>query len=257
MTATQARGDVAADATVADRFPQATSRVESPAERNLLVEKHLPLVRRLARRFAYTGEAVEDLFQVGCVGLVKAADKFDPNRQVSFVSYATPVIIGEIKNYFRDHGWAVRVPRKLQRHRIAARRAADQLTHTLGRSPTIAEIAGATEISEEQVLDTMELASIGRPLSLEAECGALDGQTGATMLDFLGREDPEFQAASDRSDIADALAGIDERERAIVVLRYRGLSQTEVATHLGISQMHVSRLQSKALHKLKLAIEGT
>ena len=258
MTTTQTVSNVMAGTTAVEGLPQPAYRTEGPAARDRLVETHLPLVHRLVKRFSYSGQAVEDLVQVGCVGLVKAAEKFDPEREVAFVTYAAPVIVGEIKNYLRDHGWSVRVPRKLQQHRIAVRRTVDQLTNSLGRSPTIPEIARATEITEEEVYDTMDLAGIGRPLSLDAERGALDGETGATLLDFLGREDPEFQAASDRSDIAGALTRLGERERTIIYLRfYEGLPQTEVSKRLGISQMHVSRLQRRALSSLKGSLEGS
>ena len=136
------------------------------ATRESLVENHLPLVRRLCMRFRHVGEPMDDLVQIGSVGLLKAIDKFDPQRGFSFMTYAVPVIVGEIKNYLRDHGWAVKVPRRLQKNKLAVHRAADGLTQVLGRSPTVAEIATATDLTQEEVYDTFEVGAYGRPLSL-------------------------------------------------------------------------------------------
>ena len=187
------------------------------------------------------------------MGLLKAIEKFEPERGTRFPSFAIPVIVGEIKNYFRDHGWAVKIPRKVQRQKLMVERAVENFTQRLGRSPTIPEIAEDTGLSEEEVLDTFEVEHYGKPLSLDAQYEWNGQGGGSTLLDYLGVEDPQFQDLADRIDIANSLQCLNERERAIIQLKfYSGLSQTEIAERLGISQMHVSRLQRNALGKLKL-----
>lgn len=200
---------------------------------------------------------MEDLVQIGSVGLLKAIDKFDPQRGFSFTTYAVPVIVGEIKNYLRDHGWAVKVPRRLQRNKIAVNRAADGLTQVLGRSPTVADIAKFTELTHEEVYDTFEVGAYGRPLSLEA--GYIGNGSGdpVSLLEYVGMEDPAFDRLSDRMDLTNTLQCLDQREETIVYLKfYAGLSQTKIAERLGISQMHVSRLQRRALEKLREVLAG-
>ena len=222
--------------------------------RSDMVADYLPLVHRLCRRFIHSGEPMEDLVQVGSIGLIRAVDKYDPRRGSSFPAYAIPIIVGEIKNHFRDHGWAVKVPRKLQRQKVAVERAVDTLTHRLGRSPTIPEIAGATGFAEEEVYDTFEVA---RPLSLDVEYEGSDSEHGSSILDYLGREDPHFEEMIDRIDLDNTLVRLNPRENIIIHLKfYRGLSQTEIADRLGISQMQVSRLQRVALGKLKQSLQG-
>ena len=222
-----------------------------------MVTKHLPLVRRLCRRFRHTGEHIDDLVQVGTIGLLKAIAKFDPSRGFHFVTYAVPVIVGEIKNHLRDHGWAVKVPRKLQKHKLAVQRAVDSLGHRLGRAPTVDEIAEETGLSQEDVYDTFEVVNYGRPLSLDARYSSSSGSEASTLLDYVGNEDPQFDRLSDRMDLASTMGCLDRRERTIILLKfYAGLSQTEIARRLGISQMHVSRLQRVALAKLRLRLTG-
>ncbi len=160
------------------------------AARERLLADHLPLVRRLCRRFSHTRQPQEDLVQVGSIGLLKAIDKYDPDRGSDFLAFAIPVIVGEIKNYFRDHGWAVKVPRKLQRQKQAVEKAIERLSQSLGRSPTIPEIAEAAECSEEEVYDTFELERYGKPLSLEAEHDGHRGEEVSSLLASLGREKP-------------------------------------------------------------------
>ena len=155
-----------------------------PVDRNRLVVEHLPLVRRLCRKFSHSGEPLEDLIQVGTVGLIKATEKYDPDRGSEFPAFAVPVIVGEIKNYFRDHGWAVKVPRRLQRQRLAVEKAVEPLTQRLGRSPTIPELSAATGIPEEQVYDTFEVAMYGRPLSLDAEYDRNGTKEASCLLDY-------------------------------------------------------------------------
>ena len=219
----------------------------------LNVEDHLALVRRLCRRFRHSGEPLEDIVQVGTIGLLKAIEKYDPDRGSGFAAFAVPVIVGEIKNYFRDHGWAVKVPRKLQRQKLAVARAVESLSQVLGHSPTIAEIAESTGISEEEVHDTFEVDKCGKPLSLDAEYTHNGSHEPSSLLDCVGSEDPGFEQMIDRIDLTNTLRCLSGRERVIIGLKfYSGLSQTEIAERLGISQMHVSRLQRSALDKLKL-----
>ena len=175
----------------ADGVDSGGPKVEFTAEdRDRLVASHIPLVHRLCRRFRDCGEAQEDLVQVGCIGLLKASKKFDTERGISFITYAVPVIVGEIKNHLRDHGWAVKVPRKIQKHKLAVQRAVESLGHILGRSPTFSEIAEATEISEAEIFDTFEVGNYGRPLSLDAEYDGNGTKDISTVMDFIGAEGP-------------------------------------------------------------------
>jgi len=223
------------------------------AARDHLVADHLPLVRRLCQRFSHSGESLEDLFQVGAIGLLKAIDKYNPQRGDNFVAFAIPVIVGEIKNYFRDHGWAVKLPRKLQTRKLAVDRTVGSLTQGLGRAPTIPEIAEATGFSEEEVYETFEVGRYGKPLSLDAEYEGDGGEETSSILDCLGSVDPELEGLANKVDLKAALGCLNSREEAIIYLRfYADLPQTEIAKRLGISQMHVSRLQRNALSKLKL-----
>jgi len=220
--------------------------------RDRMVEEYLPLVRRLCRRFSESGEPPEDLFQVGCIGLIRAIEKYDSTRGTKFITYAVPVIVGEIKNYFRDHGWAVKVPRKLQSQKLAVQRAVDSLHEALARPPTVQEIMEATGFTQEEVFDTFEVGKFGRPLSLDAENNGDDSEGAGTLQNYLGCEDPQFDRLTDTLDLTEALTSLEKREKTIISLKfYSGLSQTEIARQLGISQMHVSRLQRDALNKLK------
>ncbi len=241
---------------VADGVNGAGPKVEFTAEdRDRLVASYIPLVHRLCRRFRDCGEAQEDLVQVGCIGLLKAAKKFDPDRGVSFITYAVPVIVGEVKNHLRDHGWAVKVPRKIQKHKLAVQRAVESLGHILGRSPTFSEIAEATEISEAEIYDTFEVGNYGRPLSLDSEYDGNGTKDISTVMDYIGAKDPQFEKLEDRIDLGQTFGSLTRREKAIIYMKfYVGLSQTEIAKQLGISQMHVSRLQRHALRLLKDAL---
>ena len=228
-----------------------------PAVRDQLVVENLPLVHRLCWRFRHSGEPLEDLVQVGTIGLMKAIQKYDPSRGYLLTTFAIPVIVGEIKNYFRDHGWAVKVPRKLQRQKLVVDQNVELLRQRLGRSPSIQEIVDATGLSEDEVYDTFEVERYARPISLDAEYEGDGNVDGSCIVDNLGSEDPRFEELIDRIYVAGSLDTLDERERAIIGLRfYSGLSQNEVARRLGISQMHVSRLQRSALAKLKLTLSS-
>ena len=223
--------------------------------RDQLVAQHLPLVNRLCRRFQHLGEPLDDLIQVGTIGLIKAIDKYDPQRGNRLAAFAIPVVVGEIKNYFRDHGWAVKLPRKLQRQKLLVDRTVEGLTQKLGRPPTVAEIGEAVGISEDEVFQTFEAERYGRPLSLDAEQNRDDGQETTSIMDRLGEEDPDLEFLAQRMDLKLALGNVDPREQKILYLKfYSGLSQSAIAQRLGISQMHVSRLQRSALAKLKQSL---
>ncbi|MDQ6824008.1 MAG: SigB/SigF/SigG family RNA polymerase sigma factor [Candidatus Eremiobacteraeota bacterium] len=228
----------------------ATSRDAKVREE--LVVAHLNLVRYLAVRFANRGEALDDLIQVGTVGLIKAIDRFDVGRGVEFTTYATPTIIGEIKRYFRDKGWAVRVPRRLQELNLAVNRAVENVSVELGRAATVSDLAARLGATDEEIIEAQELGQAYNLLSLDSEL-SVDGDAKATtLLDYLGREDPELMLLEDKANLERAFDILDRRERIILYLRfYENMSQTEVAKRLNVSQMHVSRLQQRALEKLK------
>jgi RNA polymerase sigma-B factor len=230
-------------------------RTRAAALREQLVELHMNLVRFLARKYANRGEPLEDLIQVGSIGLLNAIDRFDPTRGIRFATFATPTILGEIRRYFRDRGWAVKVPRRLQEVNLAATRAADSLTQTLGRAPTFAEIAQAIGSTEEETIEALEISSFYEPISLESEFD--DGMESASVLgDYVGEEDSRIEALDLQERLQDALSRLAPRERAIVEMRFlRSLSQMEVAKRLKISQMHVSRLQQRALTKLRQIVK--
>ncbi len=220
-----------------------------PAMRDRAVEAWLPLARHLANRYAGRGEPTDDLVQTATVGLLKAVDKFDPDFGVEFAGYAIPTIVGEIKRHFRDRTWAIRVPRRLQELRLAITGANNVLSHTLGRSPTVADVAEHLGISEEEVLEGLEGARAYSAASLSTPVGT----EGSTELgETLGAEDHEFELAEARIALGPAMATLSEREQTILSLRFYGnLTQTEIAERIGISQMHVSRLISRALLKLR------
>jgi RNA polymerase sigma-B factor len=220
--------------------------------RTRLIEAHMPLVHSLARRYANRGEPLEDLVQIGSIGLIKAIDRFDPSRGVALTTYAMPTIIGEIKRHFRDRGWAVRVPRGLQELSMRLARILEQLTSELERSPTIAELAIAAGVGEEEVLEAIESsrAYATVPLSTQSE-----GDEDEDVLAGFGAPEPAYEVSEDRAVLAPGLALLDDRERRIILLRfYAGLTQTQIAQRVGISQMHVSRLIRRALDKIRSAI---
>ncbi len=219
--------------------------------RERLIEQYLPLVRSLARRYSYRGELLEDLVQVGCIGLIKAIDRFDIDRGVELTTYATPNIIGEIKRHFRDKGWSVRVPRGLQELNVRLSRLIEELTVQLERSPTIAELAKAAGVEEEEVLEALETGQAYTTLSLSAPAA---GEENADLdpLESLGEDEHEYEVSEDRAVLAPGLRVLDERERRILHLRFfEGLTQSQIAQQVGISQMHVSRLIRRSLEKLR------
>jgi len=221
-----------------------------PALRDRVIEGWLPLAQHLANRFTGRGEPIEDLFQTAAVGLIKAVDKFDPERGVEFAGYAIPTIIGEIKRHFRDRTWDIRVPRRLQELRLSLSEATSTLLQTLGRSPTVADLAEHVGITEEEVLEGLEGARAYNAVSLSMP--TTDGDRGTELGDLLGAEDAEFELAELRVALGPALAALDPREQRILTLRFYGnLTQSQIAEQIGVSQMHVSRLLARALAKLR------
>jgi RNA polymerase sigma-B factor len=220
--------------------------------RESLVVAHLNLVRYLASRFANRGEPLDDLIQVGTLGLIKAIDRFEPQRGLEFTTYATPTIIGEIKRHFRDKGWAIRVPRRLQELNAAVNRTLDTMSVQLGRSPSVAELAQKLNASEEEVIEAHELGQAYAPLSLDVELAGDSEGKAATLMDYLGRDDPDMKLLENKDLLERAFERLDRRERVIVYLRYyENASQSDIARRLQVSQMHVSRLQQRALAKMK------
>jgi RNA polymerase sigma-B factor len=217
--------------------------------REALIQRHLPLVRSLARRYAGRGEALEDIEQVGAIGLIKAIDRFELDRDVSLATYATPNVVGEIKRHFRDKGWAIRVPRALQELNASMSGAIERLTGKLGRSPSIAEIADELKTSPEEVLEAMEVGSAYSTVSLSAGPG---GDDELDPLETIGDEDVEFERSEHRAALAPALNRLAPREREILRMRFEeGLPQTQIAQRIGLSQMHVSRLIRKSLSTMR------
>jgi RNA polymerase sigma-B factor len=217
--------------------------------REELIQRHLPLVRSLARRYAGRGEALEDIEQVGAIGLIKAIDRFELAREVSLATYATPNVVGEIKRHFRDKGWAIRVPRALQELNASMSGAIERLTVRLSRSPSIAEIAEDLKTTPEQVLEALEVGSAYSTVSLS---GAPSGDEDLDPLETIGEEDEGFQRSEDRAALAPALQRLPPREREILRMRFEeGLPQTQIAQRVGLSQMHVSRLIRKSLAEMR------
>ena len=222
------------------------------AAREQLINQYMSLVRSLARRYSYRGEQLEDLVQIGCIGLIKAIDRFDLERGVELTTYATPNIIGEIKRHFRDRGWSVRVPRGLQELNVQLSRVIEQLTVQLGRSPTIGELAEAAGVEEEEVLEALESGRAYTSLSLSGGGGGHDDEDEIDPLESLGTEEHEYEVSEDRAVLAPGFRVLDERERRILHLRFfKGLTQSQIAQQIGISQMHVSRLIRRSLEKIR------
>ena len=228
-----------------------------PKLRDQLVEAHLGLAEYLARRFSNRGEPLDDLVQVASVGLIKAVDRFDPGREVEFSTYATHTIVGELKRHFRDKGWAVRAPRRMQELYLRLGNVIGILSQELGRSPTVPELAAEAGVSEEEVLEALEAGQAYRSTSIDAPgsggAGGV-GEEGETLAAPLGDYDPELVEAERRAELSPLIAELPEREQTIIYLRFfDGLTQSEIAARLGISQMHVSRLLARSLDQLRKA----
>lgn len=213
----------------------------------------LPMARRLARRYTNRGEALDDLVQAATIGLIKAVDRFDPAQCAEFTGYAIPTIVGELKRHFRDRAWAIRVPRRLQEMRIAIANADNELVHTLGRSPTVADVAAHLGVSEEDVIEGLEGARAYTSRSLSTPVGP---EGSLELGDSLGAEDGEYARTELHLSLPPAMACLTERERFIITARFFGnQTQLQIAEQIGVSQMHVSRLLAAALVKLRAQFE--
>ncbi len=230
-------------------------RADSPDARSALVTSYRPLAERLARRFRGRGEAYDDLVQAASIGLINAVDRFDLDYGVKFTTYATRTIVGELKRHLRDRAWSVRVPRGLQEAALEAGRARETLSHRLGRSPTIAELAQEMGITDDEAVEALEAGGAYTAASLDRPLDTSD-DAGATVGDRIGVEDETLALADRWPDVAEAVRSLPERERTILYLRfYEGRTQTEIAEHVGISQMHVSRLLRRSLAALRDKVE--
>jgi RNA polymerase sigma-B factor len=222
--------------------------------RDQLVEAHLGLAEYLARRFGNRGEPLDDLVQVASVGLLKAVDRFDPQRGVEFSTYATHTIVGELKRHFRDKGWAVRAPRRMQELYLRLGKIISTLSQDLGRSPTIQELAAEAQVSEEEVLEALEAGQAYRFASLDAPSPGEDD--GDTLGAHMGSDDAGLVDAEHRAALSPLISQLPPREQRILHYRFfEGLTQSEIASRLGISQMHVSRLLARSLAQLRAAAE--
>lgn len=255
-SADTAGDDAASDVDVGsldERTAEMFGRMPDPGAREELVVAYRPLAEYLARRFAGRGEPLDDLVQVASIGLLKAIDRFDVDRGVKFSTYATPTIVGELKRHFRDRGWAMRIPRRLQEIGLQLRTAVPALAQDLGRSPTIGEIAQRTGLTTEEVLEGMDAVHAYSLPSLDAAQN--DDDERSRSLRVLGVEDETLELLEAWTSVAPLLRELPERERRILYLRFiRGMTQSQVAAELGISQMHVSRLLSRVLAQLRGAV---
>ncbi|WP_213453453.1 SigB/SigF/SigG family RNA polymerase sigma factor [Rhizomonospora bruguierae] len=225
---------------------------ERAALRARAIESWLPLAQHLANRFGGRGEPVEDLFQTASVGLIKAVDKYDPGRGVDFAAYAIPTVLGEIKRHFRDRTWDIRVPRRLQELRLSLSEASADLQQRLGRSPTVRDLADHLGITEDEVIEGLEGARAYNAVSLSTPTADSDGERGAELGDLIGRADDGYELTELRLALGPALAALDDREQRILTLRFFGnMTQSQIAAEIGVSQMHVSRLLSRALARLR------
>jgi RNA polymerase sigma-B factor len=241
------------DTRIADRLWADYARTKDPRTREALVHQFERLAYSIANRFARRGADDEDLFQVARMGLVKAVDRFDPSTRYRFTTFATPTILGEIRRYFRDHSRAVHVPRGIQELATRVDRATRELTRSLGRNPTSAEIASFLEVTEERVIEASAMDEACRVLTLDGEVeGAEAGERGGTLEQLLGTDDANLARVEHRVCVRQLLEHLSEPLRHIVKLRYLAeLSQREVARRLGLSQMQVSRMEKRALRELR------
>ncbi|MFF8378060.1 SigB/SigF/SigG family RNA polymerase sigma factor [Streptomyces sp. NPDC015661] len=264
--------DIEAPHEVAPRDARALSRVflrelaareEGTAQhqyvRNTLIEMNMTLVRYAAGRFRGRAEEMEDIVQVGMIGLIKAIDRFDLAREVEFTTFAVPYIVGEIKRFFRDTSWAVHVPRRLQEARVELAKATDELSSRLGRAPRVAELAPLMDLSEDQVVEAQLAANGYHSTSLDAAIGGGDDDTDdAALADLIGEEDTALALFEDFHTLAPLVAALDDRDRLLLHLRFvEELTQTQIGERLGVSQMHVSRLLARSLNRLREGMVGT
>ena len=222
--------------------------------RELLVERFLPLARQLARRYQRAGEPLDDLMQVASMGLIKAIDRFDPEREIAFSSYAVPTILGEIKRHFRDRTWAVRVPRDLQELTLRVDRAVGELSEELRRQPSVGELAEAVGAEEEQVLEALQAGGAYRAVSFDAPRGTGSEDDVATLADSVGVDEHGFDRAEERATLQSLLTTVTPREREVLRMRFEeDMTQAEIGAVIGVSQMQVSRVIRQALSRLRAA----
>jgi RNA polymerase sigma-B factor len=234
---------------------------ERPALREFVIGEYMSYARHLAGRFRRRGEQAEDLQQVAYVGLVKAVDTFDPRYHTTFLTFATPMIAGEIKRHFRDTTWDVHVPRRMQELTSALRPAEEALAQELGRGPTVGELGRRLGVGTEEIVDAVEASSAYTAASLDVPVGPGDGgdpaagTNGTTLGDLLGADDPAYGLVLDREALRPLLAELPERDKRILLMRYfRNMSQTEIGTEIGVSQMQVSRLLARILARLRAGL---
>ncbi|CAL9497327.1 RNA polymerase sigma factor SigF [Streptomyces sp. NPDC057838] len=226
--------------------------------RNTLIEMNMSLVRFAARRFRSGGQSMEDVVQVGVIGLIKAIDRFEVSREVQFTSFAVPYIVGEIKRFFRDTSWAVHVPRRLQEARTELAKATEELASRLGRAPKVGELAALMNLSEEEVVEAQIAANGYMSSSLDATISGDVEESDTKLSEFIGGEDPALELVEDFHALAPLVAELDERQRLILHLRFvEELTQAEIGARLGISQMHVSRLLSRTVARLRSGMLAT
>jgi len=231
-------------------------RAADPELRSFLVERHEGLVRHVARRYLNSGESFEDIVSVGHLGLVNAVDRFDPARGTKFATFAVPTIKGEIRRYFRDRTWGLRVPRRVQELSLRARRSVEELTQRHGRSPTYAELADQLGVGEEDIIEAMEVGRQYDLLSIDATSEEEEGGGGRSVADRAGGPDVVLESLGEKAELTWALEQLAPRQKMILMMRYyMDMSQQDVGERLGISQMHVSRLQQKALARLKQVLQ--
>jgi len=242
--------DAAAKALLALMAELPADSPDRPRVRQRLIEAYVPLAEHLARRFRNRGEPYDDLVQVACLALVKSVDGYDHSRGAAFTSYAIPMILGELKRHFRDKGWNVRVPRRLQELRLDIGKAGADLAQQLGHSPTVAELAEHLSVTEDDVIEAMESGHAYRALSLHAPVAG--DESGTELADMLGGIDPDMENVENREALRPLLAKLPQREQRIIVMRFFGnMTQSQIAAQLGISQMHVSRLLAHAIGVLR------
>ena len=234
------------------RYAETQDPHERDRIREELVRGYESLVHFLARRFQNRGEPLEDIVQVGFLGLIKAIERFDPDLGNEFTTFATPTILGEIRRYFRDRGWAIRFPRRLQELYQQVMRTNEELKNELNRQPSVAEVAERLGVEQEDVLEAMEMSTALTPVSIDATIGGGGDEGGRQLGEAVGTEDPNLDRVEMRQVLEKAMQHLNERERRIMIMRFfEEMSQSEVAKRLGISQMHVSRLQRAALEQLR------
>ena len=245
----------AVETTRAERDRQLMRRFadqRDPVDRDAIVERFMPIARRLAARYERPGEPFDDIFQVACFALVKAVDRFDVDRGIAFSSYAVPTITGEIKRHFRDRAWALHMPRDLQELALRVEQVVATLTREIGRQPSVEEVAGRVGAEAEAVLEAMEAAHAYQATSLQVPRGSADDDAGATLADTIGGDDDGFGRAEQRADLAALMRALPRRQREVVRLRFEGdLTQRQIGVLIGLSQMQVSRELRRALATLR------